>query len=609
MIKHKNLTNKTKNEKIKGESEQMKKQVEQIIDQGNERRSRTKMYLSFILVFVAVCLFTFLTQRFKDNDSANAANPWAFDAGYIMSDWQMARYNSMSEADIQNFLTSKNPCNNRDRALYNEQSSKYPGVSWHWSGDHFVCLSEERFGNGTTIGSGETAAHIIWQAAQDYKINPQVLIVLLEKENGLITDTFPHSGQYKTATGFACPDTGPCDPARMGFKNQIRLAAALFREVLDGGWSSYPMGVNYVQYHPNMACGGTMLNIRNRATSALYRYTPYQPNNSALAAGYGTGDGCASYGNRNFYLWFEDWFGGTTREDNYTALGEPREMQLKHTTDRINPDTGEVVDTLEAGMIRKYVTKTTLSTGEMCLRTEHSTNNDKNECIKFSDLGEVYVDFDNPRYMKVVGDNSRIDVHNNSYFDTLENGRILMYTSKINKNGTWYYRTEHMTNTNEDIAMEASHIQDLQYLSFDNPRYMKLSKDVKLFDPYTGQEYETLRKGEVMKFSTKIYTINGWNYRTDEFTNDGTNKVIPSDAIEEMPTYERFITPRNLILTQDTDRINPYTGKKYDTLEKGRILKYTSKIFIDGVWYYRTEHMTNNKQDVVVPSSATGEVL
>ena len=43
----------------------------------------------------------------------------------------------------------------------------------------------------------------------------------------------------------------------------------------------------------------------------MYRYTPYQPNEGALAAGYGTAY-CGAYGNRNFYLYFEDWFGGIT---------------------------------------------------------------------------------------------------------------------------------------------------------------------------------------------------------------------------------------------------------------------------------------------------------
>ena len=281
------------------------------------RRRNKRIWFVMLGVFVAVFLFTFLTQKFKDNKDADAASLANFDPGYIISDYQMSNYNSMSEAEIQKFLTSKNPCSNTNYSYY-QQLSRNSNYKWHWANGHFVCLSEERFGDGETIGSGDTAAHIIRQAAQDYKINPQVLIVLLQKETGLITDPIPNNGDYRKATGYGCPDTAACSSKYYGFKNQVRNAAALFRTVLDGGWTNYPLGNNYIQYNPNAACGGSVVNIRSLATSALYRYTPYQPNAGALAAGYGTAS-CGAYGNRNFYSYFEDWFGGVTATGSITA--------------------------------------------------------------------------------------------------------------------------------------------------------------------------------------------------------------------------------------------------------------------------------------------------
>lgn len=304
----------------------MNKQITIILPKKNEmQRSRTKFWLTLLGVFVAVFLFSFLTSKFKDNRTVGAVSLGNFEPGYIISDWQMTNYNSMTESEIQAFLKKKNPCNNSDEQLYKEQSGLYPGLKWHWENGHFVCLAEEKFGEGTVIGSGETAAHIIWQAAQDYRINPQVLIVLLEKENGLITDTFPHSGQYKTATGYGCPDTAPCDSQYFGFKNQVRKAAALYREVMDGGWTNYPLGYNKINYNPDAGCGSSQVLVSNLATSALYRYTPYQPNAAALAAGHGVGDRCSAYGNRNFYLYFEEWFGNIKAEktDATTSKAEP----------------------------------------------------------------------------------------------------------------------------------------------------------------------------------------------------------------------------------------------------------------------------------------------
>ena len=309
------------------------------------RRDR-RIYFIALGVFVAVFLFTFLAKSFKNDGDTEAANLANFDPGYIISDYQMSRYNSMTEAEIQNFLKQKGNCDDTRTYL----ASYYTDYSYHIKDGHFVCLADETFGDGIDYGdaapNGVSAAHIIWQAAQDYKINPQVLIVLLQKEQGLVTDSWPNNRQYRSATGYGCPDTAECDSKYYGFKNQVRKAAEMFRTVLDGGWTNYPLGNNYVQYNPNGGCGGSVVNIRSLATSSLYRYTPYQPNASALAAGYGTGDSCGAYGNRNFYLYFEDWFGGITAEIPSAANLLANMVKL--------PDEATVVDFEQNVFVQKY---------------------------------------------------------------------------------------------------------------------------------------------------------------------------------------------------------------------------------------------------------------
>ena len=247
-----------------------------------------------------------------------------FDPGNIMTDDVMSNKNTMSERQIQSFLDSKNACNksaigalswynNKDQNKATEgrldtirkRDNKKISFYFNLKNGKFVCMAKESFG-------GESAARIIWKAAQDYRINPQVILVLLQKEQGLITDLWPNkSHQYAAATGYNCPDDGGgCRSGNAGFKKQIREASALFRTVLNGGWSNYPVGKNYVQYHPSASCGKSLVHIKNRATSALYRYTPYQPNKGALAAGWGEAS-CGAYGNRNFYNYFTTWFGST----------------------------------------------------------------------------------------------------------------------------------------------------------------------------------------------------------------------------------------------------------------------------------------------------------
>lgn len=262
---------------------------------------------SLPLVLLAGFVFMWIN---KDN-SSNAADTRRFNANNIMSDFEMTNKNSMSEAQIQSFLLSKNSCNNTDTY----KAAWYPSVQYSIKDGKFVCMAKESF-------NGESAAHIIWQAGQDYNINPQVIIVLLQKEQGLITDTWPNSIQYRSATGYGCPDNADCDSKYFGFKNQVRNAANFFRAYQTGNTGWYKLvwpgdkytgtwqSFNYnLRYHPNLSCGTVPTLIENRATASLYSYTPYRPNQAALNAQTGTGDSCSSYGNRNFWMYFSDWFG------------------------------------------------------------------------------------------------------------------------------------------------------------------------------------------------------------------------------------------------------------------------------------------------------------
>ena len=327
------------------------------------RRRDKRLWYVLGVVFVAVGFFSFLRQG-ESGRVAEAASLEKFDAGYIISDYQMENFQSMTEKEIQEFLSKKNSCKNTNETLYKDLTAKYQTVRWHFEEGHFVCLSEEMFGDGVLYGEdlkdgeGETAAKIIWQAAQDYKINPQVLLVLLEKEQGLVTDQYPHSGQYRSATGYGCPDTAACDAKYYGFKNQVRNAAKMFRTVMDGGWTNYPLGKNYIQYNPSASCGGSVVEIKNLATSALYRYTPYQPNAAALAAGYGTAT-CGAYGNRNFYLYFEDWFGGVVEEAKEIVASEEKQTNTIEKNDIVEGESADAKVEVKAASTtdEKQITK------------------------------------------------------------------------------------------------------------------------------------------------------------------------------------------------------------------------------------------------------------
>lgn len=267
--------------------------------------------MKFLRNILAIGLFSLALSIFAFAPKANAAT---FEAGRIIDDAIFNNKSAMSVGDIQNFLNSKVPtCDTWHTAGPSAQGANPP---WTCLKNYYENTSTGANNlNGASIPSGAiSAAQIIYNAAQTYNINPQVLIVTLQKENGLITDDWPYPWQYRTAMGFACPDNGSCDPAYYGFSKQVNQAARHFRNFYDQNPSwyiPYRPGVNYIQYNPNARCGGTNVNIQNSATAALYSYTPYQPNAAALNNLYGTGDGCSAYGNRNFWRDFTNWFGST----------------------------------------------------------------------------------------------------------------------------------------------------------------------------------------------------------------------------------------------------------------------------------------------------------
>ncbi|BDZ51516.1 hypothetical protein GCM10025867_37570 [Frondihabitans sucicola] len=229
---------------------------------------------------------------------ATAADASLFQAGNIISDQAFNDTGTMSAAQIQAFLASK--------------------VTTCTSGR--TCLKDYRQTTSTraanaycskyTGAASETAATILSKVSKACGINPQVLLVTLQKEEGLVTSTGPSSGAYTIATGFACPDTAACDSRYYGFFNQLYSAARQFQVYAKNPMSfRYRSGVNnIIQYSPSAACGSASVYIQNQATASLYNYTPYTPNAASLAAGYGSAS-CGAYGNRNFYLYFADWFG------------------------------------------------------------------------------------------------------------------------------------------------------------------------------------------------------------------------------------------------------------------------------------------------------------
>ena len=244
---------------------------------------------------------------------AQAANAAQFDPGNIISDSVFYDFGTMTAVEIQRFLNSKLPtCNDNDGGpkCIRDFVTDTPAMT----GESGRCESLPAMQN-------QTAAQIIYTVANACKINPRVLIVTLQKEQGLIQGANPTKRMYDFAMGMNCPDTADCARSSAGFFYQMYKGAGQLQWYGDprGSFTYLRVGTNITRRHQaanveasrGVDCGSKTFMLKSQATAALYYYTPYVPNEAAMRNLYGTGDVCSAYGNRNFWRFYTDWFGNT----------------------------------------------------------------------------------------------------------------------------------------------------------------------------------------------------------------------------------------------------------------------------------------------------------
>lgn len=236
-------------------------------------------------------------------DEGVEANPTAsdFTPGNLIADANFYDSAAMSESQIQSFLQQMVGTCANSLCLANLKMTT-PNRTWSYG----TCAPY--------VGAAsESAARIIFKVQAACKLSAKVILVTLQKEQSLLTNPAPTLDILRKAMGYGCPDTAACDSTYYGFFNQVYAAARQLTWYNNpgGSFTWYKVGQpNYVLFHPDDdRCGGSNVTIANKATAALYYYTPYQPNAAALVDLYGTGDSCSSYGNRNFWRMYSDWFG------------------------------------------------------------------------------------------------------------------------------------------------------------------------------------------------------------------------------------------------------------------------------------------------------------
>ena len=204
-----------------------------------------KIIIPALAVFLTIAGYPVFAQDINPN----------FNPNYIISDSEVLDHTSMTLEEIKAFV------NSQEGALKNYS---------------------------VTADDGKTvsAAEVIYDRAVTNKVNPKFLLVLIQKEQSLLTDTAPKQSQYDWAAGYGCPDTGGCNPRWQGFYKQINSAALQFRSYMDEPrLYKYQAGATYTFTNTNKA--DAAVTPANQATAALYNYTPHVYNGNYISGGCG----------------------------------------------------------------------------------------------------------------------------------------------------------------------------------------------------------------------------------------------------------------------------------------------------------------------------------
>jgi cell wall-associated NlpC family hydrolase len=238
-----------------------------------------------------------------------AADNVAWDPGNIISDAVFYNATAMSAAQIRSFIAVQDAgC-----AAANAWCLKNLKISDPGQPANTYC-------GAVTGGTNEDAATLIAAYSRSCGVNPQVMLTKLQLESQGLNRANPDASSYDAAWGWNCPDSGPggsahCDPAHAGFLHQLTGMARSWAQMkvdIPAHKYNYAVGTYNILWNvEETGCGAAPVNIKNLATASLYVYTPYQPNAASIQAYPGTGNKCSSYGNRNFFYQFRQYFGST----------------------------------------------------------------------------------------------------------------------------------------------------------------------------------------------------------------------------------------------------------------------------------------------------------
>lgn len=181
----------------------------------------------------------------------------SFNANNLISDGEFVNVGDMGTSEIQRFL--------------NDQGSYLKDYSENGRSAAQI-INDAVHGYGDASG---TYSGIVINSSTG-TVNAKVLLVTLQKEQSLISRTTQNTAALNAAMGYGCPDSGGCNSTYAGFTKQIENAAWQLRYNYERADkysnSNFQVGQTFSFDDYNGTHTGK---YDNKATAALYRYTPH----------------------------------------------------------------------------------------------------------------------------------------------------------------------------------------------------------------------------------------------------------------------------------------------------------------------------------------------
>lgn len=197
-----------------------------------------------------------------------------FNPGNIITDGELLNSSDMSLEEIQRFLEKNNSflSNYFTTNSHGTLNKKAAEIIYEAASSNYDCEDAD-------LSEQPTEEEKKLKCKRITTVNPKFLLVLLQKEQGLIEDPAPKQSQLDWATGYGCPDNWACNPYYKGFGKQVNSAALQFKWYVENNNNQYKYkaGNTYTFTNPYGVITNEPMEvtIENDATAALYNYTPH----------------------------------------------------------------------------------------------------------------------------------------------------------------------------------------------------------------------------------------------------------------------------------------------------------------------------------------------